>query len=308
MVDLTHFGDCMLEVNLPDAELDAQYNNRALVPDFQNHLDEWSFKSALARQEKCFLDIPYGNRQGEMLDLFPARGEQKHALAPVMVFIHGGYWRSLDKRDHSFVAPPFTAQGVCVVVVNHDLCPQVSMSEIALQMHKAVTWVHEHIERYGGDPRRVTVVGHSAGGHLAALLLCTVECRAADEQGHDWLRSAVSISGLHDLAPIARTPFLRASLGLTDEEVQSLSPCRLIPQPGRRLLPVVGGAESPEFHRQALLIHHSWGATVVDAPMLLKGHNHFSVLKDLASVGGVLYNTLTGVLLTDPPGVCKQDL
>lgn len=290
----------MSEINLTDTELDAQYNNRALVPDFQNHLDEWSHKSELARKAECFLDIPYGSQPGELLDIFPGRGEQNLALAPVMVFIHGGYWRSLDKRDHSFVAPPFTSHGVCVVVVNHDLCPNVSMTEISLQLHRAVIWIHERIERYGGDPRRVTLVGHSAGGHLAALLLCTVKTNASNGSGNDWLKLAVSISGVHDLAPIARTPFLRPSLCLTKAEVESLSPCRLTPQPGRRLLPVVGGEESPEFLRQAVLIHQSWGAEVVDTPLILNGRHHFSVLKDMVSIGGALHDKLLKFLLMEP--------
>jgi arylformamidase len=155
--------------------LEAQYNNRARVPDHARVLDNWAKASALVRQSAAGaqLDVAYGPGACETLDIFPAA----QPGAPVLVFIHGGYWRSLDKADHSFVAPAFNAAGATVVVPNYALCPAVSIEHITLQMAAAVAWVWRHAAQWGGDPARIALAGHSAGGHLATMLL---SCRWKD--------------------------------------------------------------------------------------------------------------------------------
>ena len=149
--------------------LDAQYNNRARVPDHPQIFGRWAAASALARDRLSRrLDVAYGAAAGETLDVFPAT----RADAPVLVFIHGGWWRSLDKFDHSFVAPTFVHAGAMVVVPNYDLCPAVSIATIVMQMVHALAWTYRNAALYGGDPKRIVVVGHSAGAHLAAMMLC----------------------------------------------------------------------------------------------------------------------------------------
>jgi arylformamidase len=119
------------------------------------------------------------------LDIFPSQTPVKEKGAPVVIFIHGGYWRSLDKMDHSFVVPPFTAQGACVLVPNYALCPAVTIPDIAMQMVKATAWAYRNVHRFGGDPSRISVIGHSAGGHLAAMLLtCDWQACTLGAQGH----------------------------------------------------------------------------------------------------------------------------
>jgi hypothetical protein len=145
--------------------LDSMYNNRALVPEHAEHFRRWAaWSSDATRSQQRELDVRYGGGPNEHLDIFPAAPQSG---APVLVFIHGGYWRSLDKRDHAFVAPPFTREGACVVVPNYALCPAVTVPQIVLQMVQALAWTWRNIKRFGGDPDRITVVGHSAGGHLA---------------------------------------------------------------------------------------------------------------------------------------------
>ena len=149
--------------------LDAQYNNRARVPEHERIFERWRQASALTRERASRrLDLRYGDGPLQTLDLFLSPRDK----APVLLFIHGGYWRSMDKSEHSFLAASFVADGAMVVMPNHGLCPAVSMETIALQMVQAVAWTVRHAALYGGDPRRIVVAGHSAGAHLAAMLLC----------------------------------------------------------------------------------------------------------------------------------------
>ncbi len=193
--------------------LDAQYNNRARVPEALQHLQRWAADSALARQHlqatgQAVLDVPYMADPGlpaaaQTLDIFtpPAHATPPEGGWPVLVFIHGGYWRALDKADHSFIAPPWVnavvGPGAVVVVPNYALCPLVNVSSITAQMQQAVAWVHRHVAAHGGNPQRLTVAGHSAGGHVVGMLLST--------RWAEWglpaqpVQHGISISGLFDL-------------------------------------------------------------------------------------------------------------
>ena len=262
--------------------LDRMYNNRLLVPEHAAHFARWADDSRKARERlPCRLDISYGASPGETLDIFPVGQGVGAGDAPVLVFIHGGYWRSLDKSDHSFLAPVFTEAGACVVMLNYDLCPAVSIPQIAEQAAQALAWTWRNISAHGGDRDRITVVGHSAGGHLAALLLACDWQRQAPDLPPDLVKNALSISGLYDLEPIRHTTFLK-ELNLTPEHVLQASPC-LQPSPAHgRLYSVVGADESAEFLRQNRLIQEAWGAGAVPVCESLPGLNHFSVLEPLA--------------------------
>ncbi len=263
---------------LDPAWLDRMYNNRALVPGHAEHFARWAADSASARKEQpCVLDVPYGGSPNETLDVFPGAAKG----APVLVFIHGGYWRSLDKADHSFIAPAMTRLGACVVIPNYALCPAVTIPEICLQMVRALEWTWRHVAEYGGDPGRITVAGHSAGGHLAAqILACHWPAHAPDLPAR-LVRNALSISGLFDLEPMAHTPFLKESLRLTPADALRCSPAFMPAPRSGQLVTVAGGDESAEFLRQNQLIRTAWGRQRVPVCEALPGLNHFSVVEAL---------------------------
>jgi arylformamidase len=264
------------------AWLEAQYNNRARVPGHAGYLQRWADDSARVRREQaCHLDLAYGSGASETLDVFPAARPD----APVLVYLHGGWWRALDKSDGSWLAPAFTAAGAMVVVPNYALCPAVGIEDITLQMARALAWVWRHAAQYGGDASRIVVAGHSAGGHLAAMLACCRWPELATDLPAGLLRGAVSISGVFDLEPLRHVPFLQADLRLTPASVRRLSPARFA-APAGPLHALVGGIESEEFLRQNQLIQQRWGVQSVPVCEALPGADHFSVLDSLARPPG----------------------
>lgn len=262
---------------------DAQYNNRARIPEHPAILRHWADASAraLARAGWVF-DVAYGDDPSERLDILPA-GAGAGEGASVFVYIHGGYWRALDKRDHAFVAPPLADAGAMVVNLNYALCPAVSIEHIVLQLVGALAWVWRNAPAHGGDPKRIVVAGHSAGGHLATMLLTCDWQAVASDLPVDLVKSALSISGLYELEPLRHAPFLAADIDLTAASALRLSPAA-IPAPSRgSLVTAVGGNESEEFHRQAALIANAWGPRVVIASASEAGRNHMDVLNELAN-------------------------
>lgn len=257
-------------------ELDYQYNPRLSVPGFPQIAADWAARSAaVRRQVRCSLDLPYGPHPQETLDVFHAG----QANAPIHVFFHGGYWRSGDKSDYSFIAPALLQAGVNVVVPNYALCPTVSIGELLEQCYRALRWIHANAASFGGDPSRLHVSGHSAGGHIVAMSMTEGMHHGLAE---GTIKSGLALSGLYNLEPLRRS-FLNLEIRLDPEQVKRASPQGLLRRTAAPLMLSVGGDESHEFHRQTTDYLGAWtdiGNVATYLPVAKT--NHYSVLDALA--------------------------
>ena len=260
-------------------EVERGYNNRAAVPDHPRWLARYAELSAVAvRDLGPKRDLRYGPGPKETLDLFLPSGRAKATF----IFIHGGYWRALDKGDFSYVAVPFVARGIATAVINYDLCPEVSVATIVDECRRAVAWIAGEGPRHGASAARIVAGGHSAGGHLTAMLYATDW--AAAGLARDPIAGGVSLSGVHDLAPMVQASF-NVDLKLDSAEAARLSPAQLSPRSGAPLLVAVGADETSEFLRQAQIQWDAWPAnrpTGDVAPLVVPARNHFSVVADYA--------------------------
>lgn len=266
------------------AQIDAEYNPAAIVKDAPAHLTRLIEQSRLAREKlPAVLDVPYGATRDETLDIFPAA----RADAPVFVFLHGGYWRAFSSKDFSCVALGLQPLGITTVVVNYSLCPWVTIDEITRQVRAAVAWTLRHIGEHGGNPKRVAVGGHSAGGHLGAMCL---ETPWAEAYGlpPDPLAAAVLISGLYDIAPL-RYSYLQPLIQLDDGVIRRNSPLHAIRACPTPTLITWGGDESEEFARQSSAFHTAWQAAGNHSELVAQpGANHYSVTQGLEDSGSAL--------------------
>lgn len=265
---------------------DREYNARASIPDAQRILATWAERGAATRRQRAgLLDLPYGEAAAERLDVFPTRREG----APLLVYIHGGYWRALDKSDFSWVAPPFVDHGIAVAVVNYGLAPATPIEEIVRQMLRALAWLYRKADDLQFDPQRICVSGHSAGGHLAAMMLAALWSRYADDLPENLVKGALAVSGVFDLEPLVHAPFVNVDLQLDAERAAALSPARMLPATRAPMYTAVGGNESAEFKRQTALIAKRWPRNVVrDVPMT--GFNHLTVAEELANPASPLFD------------------
>jgi arylformamidase len=228
------------------AELDAQYNLRAAVPSALDHLGECARRSGILRAKLLpKLDEPFGPSHAERVNVFPA----PKPGAPVLVFIHGGYWQRLDKNDFDFVAEPFAAAGAVIVNVNYALAPAVTIDEIVRQVRAAIAWTWREARRFNGDPERIHVAGHSAGGHLAAMAALTRWPEFAPVLPDTLVKSATAISGIYELEPV-RLSFLNEGVRLDAAAAERNSPMNLARPDPAPLTLAVGADETQEFLRQ----------------------------------------------------------
>ena len=264
---------------------EREYNLRAAFPDHPEWFARWADDSERSRTSmRVVRDVRYGPGPKQTVDLFPAERPRG-----ALLFIHGGYWRALDKDDHSFIAPSFVAEGIGVAVVNYDLCPGVRIAHIVEQCRQAVDWLTREGESHGIPTQRLIVGGHSAGGHLTAMMFAT-DWKARGTSA-DAIVGGVSISGVFDLEPLLKVSF-NSDLGLDPQSARELSPIHLDPRLDVPLLLAAGADETSEFIRQSRGLWQSWPRCrprTRNGPLFVPGKHHFSVLTEFADPQSELF-------------------
>jgi arylformamidase len=254
-------------------DYEAEYNNRARVPEHPQLMAGWARDAAAYRAEHAPRRLTYGPGPRNVIDLFEADGD-----GAIVMFIHGGYWQALDGSSSSHCARGLNAHGITVAVPTYDLCPLVTIDTIIQEMRSAV----RELARLG---QPLVVSGHSAGGHLAACMLAT-DWQAVDPAlSNDLVRAAYAISGLFELEPLVGTSVNKA-LGMDQASARAASPLFWTAPAGKRLDAVVGGNESGEYLRQSRMIVDRWGAAGVATRYgEVEDANHFTAIAPLADPG-----------------------
>lgn len=261
-------------------ELEVQFNPRAAVADHEEIVARGGEMSVAYRKaaKDVSYDVAYGPHRMDTLDIFrPA----DPAGAPVHVYIHGGFWRSRVKEDFSYVAGPLVNAGAIVAVVNYTLCPEVTVEEIVRQMRRCCGFLWRNPDSHGGDPAKIHVAGHSAGGHLAAMLMATDWPAYQAGLPRDLVKSGALLSGIYEIAPVMNIS-VQAEVRLTAEIAERNSPVLMKPATDAPMAIAVGGSESDEFRRQSRALAEAWGGHAPIDYFEMPGLNHFTMLTDTA--------------------------
>ncbi len=264
-------------------ELEYQYNPRESVPEYPELAKRRAEQSRKARSTlKSWLNVPYGNSPHEVLDIYPP----DKPGGPVLVYIHGGYWRSGSKDDNCNFAPTFVQRGATVVLVEYDLCPKVTVTDIVRQTRASIAWVYRNIMRYSGNPSKLYVSGHSAGGHLTAMALA-----------HDWekeglprnlIKGAVATSGVYDLDMVMHIS-VNEQVRMTPEIARENSPFLHPPLPTCPVIVAVGGAEPKGWQQMSEDYFRLCKECGLDCQYLIvPGANHYTMSEHLADANSSL--------------------
>lgn len=270
-------------------DYEAEYDNRGRVPEHPQILARAArqaseYRDAAIARNRAELDVSYGPTGRQIVDLFYSDAGDK---APLAVFIHGGYWRALEPAAFSHLAAGLNGRGVTMALAGYDLCPQVTIAAIIDELQQACVYLWRRFER------RMLVIGHSAGGHLAACLLATDWRKLGAPP--DLVPAAVSISGLFDLAPLLQTS-LNADLRLDEVSAKQASPLTWPAPVGRSFDAIVGGVESSEFIRQSRTIAEVWSkAGVITRFEAIAGANHFTVIEPLSDPDSAMVERLAAL-------------
>lgn len=269
------------------AALDRQLNLRARWPEHPAFFERWARESAAVRADLGGqIDLAYGAAPEETLDLFPVPGGRP---APLLAFIHGGYWQALDKSDYSYLAPAFHDCGAAFASLNYGLAPGTSLGAMIDQIRLALVWLYRHADAYNIDRGRLVVAGHSAGGHLAAMALSTDWSTLSEDLPGQLLAGGCSISGVYDLEPV-RLSYHNEILGIPADDAPGWSPLKRLPSSAPPLIMAVGAEETDEFLRQHRAYATAWrdrGLPLEDVP--LPDRHHFNAVDALGEPDHPLY-------------------
>ena len=257
-------------------EMEYQYNPRESVPEYPELAKARAAQAKKVRDTaKSWLNLPYGSSPREMLDIYAA----DRPNGTVLVYIHGGYWRSGSKEDNCNFAPTFTKRGATVALVEYDLCPQATVTDIVRQTRAGIAWVHKNIVRYGGDPAKLFISGHSAGGHLTAMALANDWTKEGLPQ--DCIKGAVATSGVFDLDMVMKIS-VQEQVRMTPEIAKHNSPFENPPRVKCPLVIAVGGAEPTGWQQMSEDYFNFCKANGMNVDYLVvPGANHYTMSEKL---------------------------
>jgi len=261
-------------------ERNIQYNARASVADFDACVLEYAQLSELARSQCVgIFDLQYGHSVSERIDIFPVK--KANYPAPLLIYIHGGYWRSQTKEDAALMAKAYTDAGVAVAVLEYPLAPLATLAETVRSVRSAVAWLYKNVATYGVDLNRMFASGSSAGGHLVGMLLSTT-WQAAYQLPKNVIRGGVGLSGLYDLRPLCDT-YHNEWLCLHTEQAEKLSPLFQLPETPVPLVLAVGGLETDGFKNQTETYERAWREKGYPVERVQAAScNHFNLLCEMA--------------------------
>ena len=269
------------------------YNARAAIPGSDDIALRWAKESANARNNfKNYSNINYGDSPREILDIYPAENPN----APVMMFIHGGYWQAREPKDFNFIAPELLKLGFCVVLAGYDLCPKVTVEKITRQMQQAAAYIWHNIGTYGGNRNRLYVSGHSAGGHLTAEMMATDWSQIDIEIPNDYVKGGIPISGVFDLEPLVTTS-INENVQFDLESAKQCSPLLRDTVSTGPIILAVGSDESTGFHDQSDRLQAKWGPKLASTLRInLEGAHHLGAVDELAKPGSPLLTEIAKLI------------
>lgn len=270
-------------------QLDLQYNNRFHVPDFESYLQRWNDLSRqTVKKYKVVKNISYGESAREYIDIFPSPDPGSKTL----IFIHGGYWQRFDTSYFHLVAGTFADYGITTVLINYPLAPDMTIDQIVNSSNKAMNWVNKNINQFNGDPEQVYVAGHSAGGHLAAMIMTTDEIISPQK----FIKGVCVFSGLFNLIPIQLSN-INEGLQMDKEIAIRNSPCFKDPHVFCPVLIAVGADETNEFIDQSKELNSKWKDKTTPVKYLeIPGLNHFSILDSFCDVNSLLHQSMCNLM------------
>lgn len=267
----------------PVAECEAGYNLKAAFPDFPQVLQQWQqATAAIADTLLSGSDIAYGDGPLQRFDFYRAAGTQR----PLLVFIHGGYWQGGDKRDIGFIAAPYVKAGISVAVINYSLAPQARIEDMVEEVQAFLATLAQQADQLGIDVKRISLMGHSAGGHLAAFV--------AAQGGAVPVQAVFAISGVFDLVPLVPTS-LNKALTLDEPRANALSPVLQAGPAGTRVHTIIGELETAQFHLQAAVMANCWPQVV--AHHVVPQTHHYTVLFPLADANSLVCRAVVAEIL-----------
>ena len=272
-------------------ELEQQYNARESVSDFDAEIARYRQLSAECYDScQVFRDLSYGTVETQKIDYFPAGPN-----APVLIFVHGGYWRLLGRGDSAFMVKALANVGISSAIVEYTLAPEATLEQIVEEVRSAVAWIFKNVANYGGDPTRLVISGSSAGAHLAAITL-TSEWQSALGLPKDVLKAGLLLSGLYDLEPVRHCK-PNEWLRLDQDSAAKASPQELTYEPGPKVHLSWGGQETDEFKRQSRDFFAKLEASGIDATCSeIADRNHFDIVTDLADPDSALFKQLVSMI------------